>query len=223
MSGTVGAHNELHSEQGALPGEHTGRARNPVIKVADIAWLEFEKPDLDRAEAFARAFGFTTVAAHPRRTAAARHRRRRAVRAAAPRQRGRVSSGPHSRPSTRSTCCGWPKPPERRRNHCPSPSAGISVELTDPSGLPVRVVAGMHELAELAPQQPHVFNVGHGLQPYQRHAAPTPGTRQACNASATWYCRRRNTRRHLNFYLDNLGMIVSDFLFYRGQREPAGR
>src|SRR4051794_3078563 len=61
MNGTVGAHNELHSEQGALPGEHSGRARNPVIKVADIAWLEFEKPDLDRAEAFACAFGFTTV------------------------------------------------------------------------------------------------------------------------------------------------------------------
>ena len=61
MSGTVGAHNELHSEQGALPGEHTGRSRNPVIKVADLAWLEFEKPDLDRAEAFAGAFGFTVV------------------------------------------------------------------------------------------------------------------------------------------------------------------
>src|SRR4029079_7493167 len=65
MSGTVGAHNELHSETGALPGEHAGRVRNPVIKVADIAWLEFEKPDLDRAEAFARAFGFTTVKRTP--------------------------------------------------------------------------------------------------------------------------------------------------------------
>ena len=51
MSGTVGAHNELHSERGARPGEHRGRARNPVIKVADIAWLEFEKPDLDRDKA----------------------------------------------------------------------------------------------------------------------------------------------------------------------------
>ncbi len=65
MSGTVGVHNELHSEHGARPGEHRGRARNPVIKVADIAWLEFEKPDLDRAEAFARAFGFTTVLRTP--------------------------------------------------------------------------------------------------------------------------------------------------------------
>src|SRR5580693_3204548 len=54
-------HKDLHSEQGALSGEQPGRSRNPVIKVVDIAWLEFEKPDLTRAEAFARAFGFQTA------------------------------------------------------------------------------------------------------------------------------------------------------------------
>src|ERR1700761_6683141 len=52
------AHSDLHSAQGALPGEHPCRSRNPVIKVVDIAWLAFEKPDLTRSEAFARAFGF---------------------------------------------------------------------------------------------------------------------------------------------------------------------
>ena len=62
MSEVIGAHNELHSEQGALRGEHPGRSRNPVIKVADLAWLEFDKPDLDRAEAFAHAFGLQTAA-----------------------------------------------------------------------------------------------------------------------------------------------------------------
>ena len=61
MSDVVGAHNDLHSEQGAVKGEHPGRSRNPVIKVADLAWLEFEKPDLSRAETFARAFGFGVV------------------------------------------------------------------------------------------------------------------------------------------------------------------
>src|SRR4051812_8013460 len=65
MDEMVGAHNDLHSERGALKGEHSGRSRNPVIKVDDIAWLEFEKPDLTRAEAFARAFGFTTVTRTP--------------------------------------------------------------------------------------------------------------------------------------------------------------
>src|SRR5690242_2467834 len=62
MSSTIGAHNDLHSEQGGRDGEHCGRSRNPVIKIADIAWLEFEKPDLARAETFARAFGFAIAA-----------------------------------------------------------------------------------------------------------------------------------------------------------------
>ena len=44
------SHQDLHSEQGALAGEHPGRASDPVIKVRDIAWLEFQKPDLARAE-----------------------------------------------------------------------------------------------------------------------------------------------------------------------------
>src|SRR5689334_9916316 len=57
----IGAHNGLHSEQGALAGEHPGRSKNPVIKVHDVIWLEFEKPDLVKAEAFAHSFGFATV------------------------------------------------------------------------------------------------------------------------------------------------------------------
>ncbi|GAB4928911.1 hypothetical protein MAHJHV33_49770 [Mycobacterium avium subsp. hominissuis] len=36
MTGTVGAHNGLHSERGARKGEHPGRSRNPVIKVDDL-------------------------------------------------------------------------------------------------------------------------------------------------------------------------------------------
>src|SRR5438046_9482823 len=54
-------HAGLHSAQGALAGEHPGRAVNPVVKVHNLAWLEFEKPDLQRAEVFGRAFGFVTV------------------------------------------------------------------------------------------------------------------------------------------------------------------
>ena len=57
----VGAHNDLHSDQGARKDEHPGRSRDPIIKVHDIAWLEFEKPDLTRAETFSRAFGFSTA------------------------------------------------------------------------------------------------------------------------------------------------------------------
>src|ERR1700679_2343044 len=57
----AGAHTDLHSAQGARKGEHPGRSRDPIIKVHDIAWLEFEKPDLSRAEAFSCAFGLSTA------------------------------------------------------------------------------------------------------------------------------------------------------------------
>ena len=54
-------HRSLHSETGGLRGEHPGRSRNPLVKVAGLAWLEFEKPDLDRAERFGTDFGFTVA------------------------------------------------------------------------------------------------------------------------------------------------------------------
>jgi TPP-dependent 2-oxoacid decarboxylase len=60
----IGAHNDLHSEHGALKGEHPGRSANPIIKVQDVIWLEFEKPDLDQGRAFAQAVWFIHRAAH---------------------------------------------------------------------------------------------------------------------------------------------------------------
>jgi hypothetical protein len=38
---------------------------------------------------------------------------------------------------------------------------GLSVELTDPTGLALRVVSGTHELAALPGQEPLELNVGH--------------------------------------------------------------
>src|SRR5882762_4623952 len=61
----VDGHADLHSEHGAYRGEHTGRCLNPIIKVTDLAWLEFVKPDLKRAETFARDFGFVVAASEP--------------------------------------------------------------------------------------------------------------------------------------------------------------
>jgi hypothetical protein len=54
-------HEDLHSELGARPEDRPDRAKNPVIKVEDLAWLEFEKPDLNAAERFAHDFGFATA------------------------------------------------------------------------------------------------------------------------------------------------------------------
>src|ERR1700747_1501083 len=54
-------HRSLRSEAGARPGEHPGRAKNPLVEGTGLAWLEFEKPDLDRAGRFGIDFGFTVA------------------------------------------------------------------------------------------------------------------------------------------------------------------
>jgi hypothetical protein len=54
-------HRSLHSEIGALPGEHPGWSKDPLIRVAGLAWLEVEKPDLEAAERFLTDFGFTVA------------------------------------------------------------------------------------------------------------------------------------------------------------------
>jgi catechol 2,3-dioxygenase-like lactoylglutathione lyase family enzyme len=216
MSGTVGAHNELHSERGAHRGEHSGRARNPVIKVADIAWLEFEKPDLDRAEVFARAFGFTIVMRTPDEL------QLRGSDAGAPcvlLRRGDRSRfvGTAFRAVDEVDVLRLADAIGAPTKALPESLGGLCVDLVDPSGLPVRVVAGMHELPELVHQQPHIFNVGHRLD--RTNAAQRP-PRVAAGVQRLGHVVLQTTRytEALDFYLDNLGMIVSDFLYYAGQR-----
>ena len=216
MSGTVGAHNELHSEQGALPGEHTGRSRNPVIKVADLAWLEFEKPDLDRAEAFAGAFGFTVVL----RTAD--ELQLRGTDEGAPcvlLRRGSRSrfAGTAFRAADEVDVLRLADATGTTAKPLPESLGGLSVDLVDPSGLPVRVVAGMHNLPELTRQRPHVYNVGHQLN--RTNATQRPA-RAPANVQRLGHVVLQTTKysEALDFYLHNLGMIVSDFLFYTGQR-----
>ena len=216
MSDSVGAHNELHSEQGALPGEHLGRSRNPVIKVADLAWLEFEKPDLDRAETFARAFGFTTVSRTPGEL------QLRGTDGGAPcvlLRRGAQSRfvGTAFKAADEVDVLRLADATGAPMNPLPESVGGMSVDLVDPSGLPVRVVSGMHELPELPPQQPHVFNVGRQLN--RTNATQRP-PRVAASVQRLGHVVMQTTKysEALNFYLDNLGMIVSDFLFYTNQR-----
>ena len=216
MSQLTGSHSDLHSAQGALKGEHSGRSRNPVIKVQDLAWLEFEKPDLVRAEAFARAFGFQTALHGPDEL----HLRgtdpgapcvimRRGPRT---RFRGLAFRAQDEVDVLRlADKCGAPTRP------LPEALGGLSVQLTDPSGIPVQVVAGMHELPELPGQPPHVFNFGHELR--RANATQRP-PRAPARVQRLGHVVLQSTKylEALNWYLDNLGLIVSDFLYFAGQR-----
>lgn len=193
MNDLIGAHNELHSEQGGLKGEHCGRARNPVIKVTDIAWLEFEKPDLQRAEAFARAFGFATSL----RTGEELH------------LRGSDSTAPCVivRRGNRSRFLGvafaavdgadllrLATATGARTRPLPAAIGGMAVDLVDPGGVPVHVVAGMHSSARCRRRLCTATTWG------TIFAASTPlsarvGSRPPCNGSVTSSCSRRNTSR----------------------------
>ena len=213
----VEAHRDLHSEQGARHGEHQGRSRNPVIKVRDLAWLEFEKPNLVRAEAFARAFGFSTVLQtadelHLRGTDAGspcviirRGRRSRFVATAFAAQdeadvnRLAAATGAHTRA-------------------LPEEIGGVAVDLTDPNGAAVRVVAGTHALAELPGQHVHSFNFGREL--LRANATQRP-RREPARVQRLGHVVVQTTkyRESLDWYLDHFGLIVSDFLYYSGQRD----
>jgi hypothetical protein len=217
MSRTVGAHNDLHSEHGARPGEHPGRSRNPVIKVHDIAWLEFEKPDLTRAEAFAHAFGFGTVSRTPDEL------QLRGTDPGAPcviLRRGARSRfvGTAFKAADDADLLRLANATSTTIRPLPETIGGLAVDLVDPNGIPVRVVTGTHELEALPAQSPHTFNFGHELR--RTNATQRP-PREPARVQRLGHVVLQTTKyiEALNWYLDNLGMIVSDFQFFPGQRD----
>jgi hypothetical protein len=212
----MSAPNDLHSERGALAGEHAGRSRNPVIKVADIAWLEFEKPDLLRAETFARAFGFAIAM----RSADEVHLR--GTRAGAPcvilrrGERSRFVGAAYAAQDEVDVLRLADRVGADVRA-LPESIGGVSVALVDPSGVPVKVVAGVHSLPVLPDQEVHTFNFGDDL--LRTNATQRPD-RAPARVQRLGHVVAQTTRytQTLNWYLDHLGMIVSDFLYYPGQR-----
>jgi Glyoxalase/Bleomycin resistance protein/Dioxygenase superfamily len=217
MNDLVGAHNELHSAHGARKGEHSGRSRNPLIKVHDIAWLEFEKPDLIRAEAFAHAFGFATAL----RTDDELHLRGTdpGTRCVIIRRGSRTRFlGAAFTAADETDLLRLSEATGARTRPLPETIGGLSVDLVDPSGVPVRVVAGTHQLDPLPPQSPHTFNFAHDL--HRINATQRPA-REPAHVQRLGHVVLQTTKylEALNWYLDNLGMIVSDFLYFPGQRD----
>jgi catechol 2,3-dioxygenase-like lactoylglutathione lyase family enzyme len=212
-----GTHNDLHSEKGALPGEHPGRAKDPVIKVLDLAWLEFSKPDLAASERFARAFGFTTVS----RTGD--ELRLRGTDAGAPClivRRGPRSSylGAAFRAEDATDVRRLAEATGANVGALPESIGGLSVNLWDPSGVPVKVVADTYELATLPSQSTPVFNVGRDVRRVNATQRPL---REPAKVQRLGHVVLQTTRyiETLNWYLEHLGLVVSDFKYYEGQRE----
>ncbi|MGY5117582.1 VOC family protein [Streptomyces sp. 900105755] len=209
-------HRDLHSELGGLRGEHPGRARNPVVKVADLAWLEFEKPDLDRAEVFARDFGFAVAARTERELWL------RGTFAGDPCmviRQGPASRflGPAFRAAERADLDRLARATGSDVRDADAPGGGQAVTLLDPSGFPVRVVHGAEQLPALPGQQPLILNTGTGGRRTNATQRP-PREPSRIQRLGHVVLETRVFMRALDWYLDTLGMIVSDFLFLDGQR-----
>lgn len=212
-----GTHSDLHSEQGALAGEHAGRARNPIIKVADLAWLEFEKPNLNRAETFAQAFGFATVA----RTHDELHLRGALAGAAnVIIRRGRRSrfAGVAFRAAGAADLVRLADATGTRVERLPESLGGLVVDLTAPDGAGVRVVHGMDEHAALPTQSAHTLNVGGNIRRANATQRP-PRTPAIVERLGHVVLQSTTYRASLDWYLEHLGLIVSDFLYFDGQRD----
>ena len=216
-SEVVTAHTDVHSEQGARRGEHPGRAKNPVIKVRGLAWLEFQTRDLDRTEAFARDFG---LAVHARTPAMLQLR---AARAGAPCLL--VRKGGQSRflgaafdAADKADLQRLASATGASVQPLAQPGSGHSVSLTDPSGVAITVVHGVEALPGTPLQQPLTWNVA-GTTPRVNATQRPPREPARIERLGHVVLASRVFGTALDWYLDNLGLIVSDFLFLDGQRD----
>jgi catechol 2,3-dioxygenase-like lactoylglutathione lyase family enzyme len=207
-------HRSLHSEAGSLPGEHPGRSRSPLVKVAGLARLEFEKPDLDRAERFGTDFGFTVADRTPDTLLL----------------RGRWAStaclvirrGPQPRFAGVTFQAAARDDLDRLARGTggtvTAHGGGHAVRLRDPSGFPVHVVYGAPELPALPERAPLPLNFG--TKPVRANAAQRPARRPAeIQRLGHVVLGTTRFRAALDWYLDTLGLIVSDFLYLDGQRD----
>ncbi|WP_314411515.1 VOC family protein [Streptomyces kroppenstedtii] len=210
----VDAHQGLHSELGALRGEHPGRIRNPVIKVVGLGRLDFMKPDLDRAERFARDFGLVVHERTPDRLTL------RGTWAASPCMV--IHRGRHAR-FVGPTFVAESVSDVRRlarwdgANVLPFGS-GQAVQLADPSGIPVRVVAGLRRPDALDERAPLSLNTG--TDPVRLNT-PQRVPRAAPEVQRLGHVVLETTKfqRALSWYLEALGLIVSDFLYLDDLRD----
>jgi catechol 2,3-dioxygenase-like lactoylglutathione lyase family enzyme len=207
-------HRSLHSQAGALPGEHPGRSSSPLVKVAGLAWLEFEKPDLDRAERFGTDFGFIVADRSPQ-TLVLRGRQAGAACLV-------VRRGPQPRFTGPAFTAAARQDLDRLARGTggtvTAHRGGQAVLLRDPSGYPVRVVHGVPELSALPERAPLPLNFG--AEPARVNATQRPAHRPA-EIERLGHVVLGNTRFRaaLDWYLDTLGLIVSDFLYLDGQRD----
>ncbi len=95
---------------------------------------------------------------------------------------------------------------------------GMTVSMLDPSGMAIKVVHGVEELPETSLQPLQAWNVGGGRARVNATRRPA---REPSRVERLGHVvlASRVFARNLDWYLQNFGLIVSDFLFLDGQRD----
>ena len=147
--------------------------------MAGLAWLEFEKPDLDRAGRFLADFGFA-VAEQTAETLVLRGRQAGAACLI-------VRRGPRPRFAGAAFQAAARDDLDRLARSAGGTvnahRGGAAVALRDPSGFPVRVVYGVPELPLLPERAPLPLNFG--PEPARVNATQRPA-RQPGGATSGW-------------------------------------
>jgi catechol 2,3-dioxygenase-like lactoylglutathione lyase family enzyme len=202
-------HAGLHGAPGRARGEHGGRSGDPIIRVTDLAWLEFEKPDIDSAERFALAFGFGIAVREPNALY---------LRGSLPGTFGVIiRKAPESRfagmsfkAASATDLLRLSDATNTAVQQLNQPGGGSIVRLRDPSGFPVGVV---YASADLPGSSEH-----HRAQRINGVHSPSSGPAQVQRLGHL-ALQTTQLERTLDWYLDTLGMIVSDFQYVADQRD----
>ena len=220
MTGHHGTHNDLHSEQGALPASTPGARGTRSSRCSTWPGSSSSSPTWPPRALRAR------VRVHHRepdggRAPAARDRRRRALRDRAPwtalevPRRGLPGRGLHRRGAARRRhrSEGREAAREHRRAH-------RGPDRPERGGGPG---CRRHPRARRPAGQPtQVFNFGHDVR--RANATQRPH-REPAKVQRLGHVVLQTTRyiETLNWYLEHLGLIVSDFKYYEGSASAAPR
>ena len=150
--------------------------------MAGLAWLEFEKPDLEAAERFLADFGFTVADRMPD-TLVLRGR-----------QAGTPCLAVHRGPRARFTGAAFQAAAREDLDRLARGTGGTvtahwgghAVALRDPSGIPVRVVHGVPDLPALPGRAPAAAELRAGAGAGQRPAAAGAGGPRRSSGWGTW-------------------------------------
>ncbi len=191
-----------------------------MIKVHDVSWLEFEKPDLKKAEAFALAFGFSVAL----RTDDELHLR--GSDAGAPCVL--IRRGPRSRfigpafvAAEHSDLLRLADATGATVRPLPETLGGVTVDLVDPSGIRLAGGLGHFTSSRSCPPRNRTCSTSAPATTWSGPTATQRPPRVPTRVQRLGHIVLQTTKylEALNWYLDHLGLIVSDFCYYPGQRE----